>query len=207
MAYVVTNTDDTTTHTIYIQGNGGVRANEDSSFWFAGFSALTTIEGLEYFNTSNTTNMEGMFNGCTSLTSLDLSSFDTSKVTRMGGMFAVCKSLTSLNLSNFNTNNVTDMSGMFYKCSNLNILTLNNSYMSNTRQTVSGMFYDCNKIKTTLNVTAIVLEMNYMFNENTAILDNSLITINYTTETESIVDKIINSKDSKSNILKGTLIP
>ncbi len=259
MAYVVMNTDDAATLTIYIQGNGGVRANEDSSFWFAGFSALTTIEGLEYFNTSNTTNMEGMFNGCTSLTSLDLSSFDTSKVTRMGGMFAVCKSLTSLdlsnfdthqvtdmthmfalcfnlinlnlnsfntskvesmrdmfsecssltslNLSNFDTNNVTDMSGMFYKCSNLNILTLNNSYMSNTRQTVSGMFYDCNKIKTTLNVTAIVLEMDYMFNENTAILDNSLITINYTTETESIVDKIINSKDSKSNILKGTLIP
>ena len=40
--------------------------------------------------------MNGMFYGCTSLTSLDLSNFDTSKVTNMGYMFQSCTNLTSL---------------------------------------------------------------------------------------------------------------
>ena len=31
--------------------------------------------------------MSGMFNGCSSLTTLDLRNFDTSKVTNMGAMF------------------------------------------------------------------------------------------------------------------------
>ena len=44
-----------------------------------------------------------MFNGCSRLTSLDVSKFDTSKVTDMGSMFSECSSLTSLDLSNFDT--------------------------------------------------------------------------------------------------------
>ena len=44
-----------------------------------------------------------MFNGCESLTSLDLSNFNTSSVENMENMFNGCKSLTSLDLSNFNT--------------------------------------------------------------------------------------------------------
>lgn len=41
-----------------------------------------------------------MFNGCSSLTSLDLSNFDTSSVKNMGmgGMFSVCKNLKSIKL-------------------------------------------------------------------------------------------------------------
>ena len=37
--------------------------------------------------------MGGMFNGCNSLTSLNLSNFDTSKVENMGGMFDRCDNL------------------------------------------------------------------------------------------------------------------
>ena len=47
--------------------------------------------------------MDNMFNGCESLTSLDLSNFNTSSVENMENMFNGCKSLTSLDLSNFNT--------------------------------------------------------------------------------------------------------
>ena len=35
-------------------------------------------------------------------------------------MFDGCSSLTNIDLSNFNTNNVTNMSGMFNLCSSLN---------------------------------------------------------------------------------------
>ena len=40
--------------------------------------------------------MGGMFSGCSSLASLDLSSFDTSAVTGMGSMFSGCSSLSSV---------------------------------------------------------------------------------------------------------------
>jgi surface protein len=57
-----------------------------------------------------------MFSGCTSLTSLNVSSLNTENVTDMSYMFYNCSSLTSLNLSNFDMNNVTNK---FFMCSNL----------------------------------------------------------------------------------------
>ena len=44
--------------------------------------------------------MQGMFQECISLTTLDISNFDTSNVTSMGGIFSGCRSLTTLDLSN-----------------------------------------------------------------------------------------------------------
>ena len=70
-------------------------------------------------NTSNVTNMRGMFATCHSLTSLDVSSFDTSGVTNMSSMFQNCRSLTSLDLSGFDTSKVTNMEYMFEDCNAL----------------------------------------------------------------------------------------
>ena len=94
--------------------------------WFKDCSELTTIKGLQYLNTSEATSMESMFEGCTQLTSLDLSSFNTEKVTSMSKMFHECSSLTTLNVSGFNTSNVTQMYRMFKGCSNLQSLDLSN---------------------------------------------------------------------------------
>ena len=47
--------------------------------------------------------MSGMFSGCSSLASLDLSSLDTSSVTSMSSMFYGCSSLASLDLSSLDT--------------------------------------------------------------------------------------------------------
>ena len=87
--------------------------------WFYGMENLQTIEGMEYLNTSEVTDIAYMFGWCTSLTSLDLSHFNTSKVTNMRFMFYNCESLTSLDLSSFNTSMVTNTGFMFYSCSNL----------------------------------------------------------------------------------------
>ena len=70
-------------------------------------------------NTSNVTNMYGMFSTCHSLTSLDVSRFNTSNVTNMGSMFQNCNSLTLLNLSGFDTSKVTNMDYMFGDCTAL----------------------------------------------------------------------------------------
>ena len=81
--------------------------------WFTYLQSLKSIEGFEYLNTSQVTDMREMFSDCESLTALDLSNFDTAQVTEMNRMFSFCKSLTTLDLSNFDTAKVTDRYAMF----------------------------------------------------------------------------------------------
>ena len=50
--------------------------------------------------------MNNLFNGCSSLTTLDISNFRTSNVTWMSYMFNNCYLLTTLDLSNFDTSSV-----------------------------------------------------------------------------------------------------
>lgn len=71
--------------------------------------------------------MNGMFNGCESLTKLDLSSFDTASATDMAYMFRDCKSLSALTLSeNFKGEKAKNMSYMFSGCSALTSLDIRN---------------------------------------------------------------------------------
>lgn len=108
------------------------------SSWFSGAEHLSDIDGLEYLNTSEVTNMYGMFWGCKSLTSLDLSSFNTSKVEGMNYMFYECSNLTTLDISKIDTKEVTSMSHMFGGCSKLATLTLPDKF--NTEK-VTNMEY------------------------------------------------------------------
>lgn len=102
-------------------------------------SKLTSLD-LSNFDTSNVTEMDGMFFKCTKLKELNISSFDTSKVTTMNSMFQACNKLTSLDLSNFNTAKVTDMYGMFRDTNSL--ISLNVSSFDTTNVTNMGeMFY------------------------------------------------------------------
>ena len=105
--------------------------------WFCDMKNLTSITGISYLNTSKVTNMRSMFNGCESLTSLDLSHFNTENVTNMYSMFNGCKGLQSLDLRNFNTANVTDMGEMFHSCEGLTSLNVSRF---NTKNVV-GMAY------------------------------------------------------------------
>ena len=75
-------------------------------------------------NTSNVTDMSCMFDGCSGLTSLDLSGWNTSKVTDMSYMFNSCSGLTSLDLSGWNTSKVTRMNSMFSGCSKLKTIRM-----------------------------------------------------------------------------------
>ena len=88
--------------------------------WFYGCNNLTTIEGIEYLNTENVTNMGGMFYNCCALTSLNLTSFNTAKVTNMEEMFIGCPALTTIYVSDkFVTDKVTDSRNMFSGCNKL----------------------------------------------------------------------------------------
>ena len=133
--------------------------------WFYNLSELTTIEDLQNLNTSKVTDMSSMFEGCWSLTSLNVSNFNTSAVTNMRDMFAGCTSLTKLNVSNFNTSAVTNMSRMFFRCFGLTSLNLSNFNTSKVTD-MGRMFEGCSGL-TSLNLsnfnTSAVTDMSSMF--------------------------------------------
>ena len=131
---------------------------------FSRCSGLTSLD-VSNFDTSNVTDMSYMFRGCGGLTSLDVSNFDTSKVTDICGMFSGCSSLTSLDVSIFDTSNVEDMHSMFDSCRSLTSLDLSNFNTSNVEY-MYDMFYDCSSL-TSLDVsnfdTSNVTYMSRMF--------------------------------------------
>ena len=164
MAYVEDDGTGNSTYKLTIGGKDGIIANESMVEYFYWFSEVTSID-LSALDTSEVTNMSGMFSECSSLTSLDVSKFDTSNVTDMSDMFYKCSSLTSLDVSNFDTSNVTNMSDMFNKCSgltNLDVSDFDTSKVTN----MDAMFAYCRSL-TSLDVsnfdTSNVTDMYGMF--------------------------------------------
>lgn len=173
----------------------------DIAGMFANCSSLTSLN-LSNFDTSNVTYLLGMFQGCSSLTTLDLSNFNLGKATSTSTMFYGCRNLTSLDLSSFNTTNITDMSSMFYSCRSLTNLDLSNFDTSKVAK-MDRMFEGCASLKTTLNITNSSLTDIILFN-GAATNEGAQITINYTTETSDLVDRMIAIKTPAStNIVKG----
>ena len=134
-------------------------------FWFEDCAKLTKIEGIEYLNTSEVTDMCSMFCNCSNLTTLDVSNFNTENVTTMWHMFAYCRKITELNVSHFNTNNVEDMGNMFRGCSCLTSLDVSKFNTENVSY-IGYMFGECSSL-TTLDVsnfnTENVTNMDNMF--------------------------------------------
>lgn len=133
--------------------------------WFNGCENLTNIEGIEYLNTSQVTDMHNMFYNCYHLQTTDFSGFDTRKVKDMSYMFYNCGSLKSLDISNFNTSEVTDMRGMFESCIGLTSLDL--SHLNTSKVSVmASMFQSCiNLLSVNLSGwdTRNVISMTSMF--------------------------------------------
>ena len=175
---------------LYIGGIGVVNAPRDSTGLFSVFSNLIKLNFNKYFNTSYITNMSFMLAHCTKLEDIDLSNFDTSNVTNMNGMFKnsgfvnldldsfdtskvtimkqmfyYCEKLEVLNLKKFNTSRVTNMFEMFRntKITNLNLLNFDTSNVTE----MQAMFQNCNGL-ISLNIssfnTSKVTNMSYMFN-------------------------------------------
>lgn len=119
--------------------------------WFYTFTKLARIEGIEWLNTSEVTDMSYMFYRCVSLTELDLSHFDTSNVTTMESMFSNME-LTELDLSSFNTSKVTSMKNMFYYCKELASVNLT-SFNTKNLTTLYAMFDHCESL-TELDLTS-----------------------------------------------------
>ena len=122
--------------------------------FFADFTKLETITGLEYLNTVNVTDMSFLFHNCQKLTSLDLSHFNTANVTNMSSMFDGCTGLTSLDVTNFNTANVTNMRYMFSGCYKLKEIYISSKFVTDTVKSSEDMFLGCNSLSGDIDWTS-----------------------------------------------------
>ena len=122
-----------------------------TAFWFYGCKNMGAIFGIQYLKTDNVTSMSSMFDGCSGLTSLDVSHFNTANVKYMNVMFSGCSGLTSLDVSGFKTENVMDMWSMFYGCSGLTSLDVS-GFKTDNVTAMSFMFYKCSAL-TSLDVS------------------------------------------------------
>ncbi len=148
-----------------IQSNKKIYANPDSGKMFLGFN-VTEINFYNNFNTSEVTNMGGMFRK-SNISNLDLTSFDTSKVKTMAQMFRV-STVSSLNLTSFDTSNVRNMYAMFEVCTATSIDL--SSFDTSSVTDMSSMFY--RSLATNLDLssfdTSSVTDMNYMLSGSAA---------------------------------------
>ena len=115
--------------------------------WFSTGYYLKNIEGLEYLNTNEVTDMSQIFKACYSLPNIDLTHFNTDKVTEMDQMFYACQSLTTLDLSEFNTSSVATMYQMFMSCKSLQTVYVNCNFTTeNCNDNDNQMFAKCEKL-------------------------------------------------------------
>ena len=151
--------------TLKIGAENQIYANPDCKGLFKNYTEVNEIEFNNMLDTACVINMEDMFNGCKSLSELDVSGFDTSSVTNMNGMFYVCESLLELNVSEWNTGNVTDMAFMFWGCKNLMELDVS-GFDTVHVMNMKSMFYGCEgltKLDVSRLATGNVTDMSCMF--------------------------------------------
>ena len=136
---------------------------------FYEMEGLTEIQGLQYLNTEDVTDMSNMFGVCRSLTELDLDlpNFSTANVTTMRGMFYICDALTKIKgFEKFNTSRVTDMSYMFTNCNKLEEINFGANFKTDLVTDMNSMFSYVNKVKkldVSKFVTTNVKNMSEMF--------------------------------------------
>ena len=119
----------------------------DMSLMFQTCNSLSRISDISNWDTHNVTNMSEMFRSCFVLTDLSgITNWDVSNVRDMNNMFTYCSALTQLNLSNWDTHNVTNMSSMFRACSSLtSIGDLSNWNVGNVTS-MGSMFSGCDAL-------------------------------------------------------------
>lgn len=129
---------------LYIAADGGVIANEDSSYLFAN-TGVRKIIGFENFDTSGVKKMRAMFMG-TRLESFDFGVLDTSDVIDMSLMFKDSDQLKRI-YGAADTLRVSDMTYMFNDCISLEEFDAAVSFESIHSSGIEYMFKDCRNLK------------------------------------------------------------
>ena len=161
--------------TIYPNDGTEIIANRDMSGALSNLNKLESITGINLLNMDDCEDISALFKGDVKLSSIGgIDSFDTRNVINMSRMFEMCTSLNRLTLNNLDTSSCTDMSYMFSHCLNLTTPgSLRNWDMSECDNT-SHMFYNCVKLRNLGTMatwdTSNVKDMSSMFENCPALI-------------------------------------
>ena len=129
--------------------------------WLFKNSNRKDFSGIEHWNVSNVTNMEGMFWGAKYF-NVNISTWNTSNVTNMSFMFMGAKSFNQP-LNSWNVGKITNMSGMFSRTESFNqpLNSWNVSKVNNMR----NMFWEAESFNQRLDSWNVgnVTDMSFMF--------------------------------------------
>lgn len=164
---------------------------ESMFYMFDGCSSLTALD-LSAWNLNNVKDMESLFKNCSGLTSVALPKVTSKKIQYMQRMFSGCSSLTSIDLSGWNVENVTEMGDLFYDCSNLKVLNLS-GWTPKSLTKIYRMFLNCTSLEN-INLSGWNLEnmteIQYMFSGCTSLKTVDLS--NWKTPKLSVLGRLIN---------------
>ena len=122
-----------------------INNSRDIEGMFDGCKSLTTLKGLNTLITNDVINMKNLFRNCESLLNLDVSNFNMKKVVNISGMFNNCKKITALSTNNWVGNEIKDISYLFSGCEEL--LSINISRLSfNKVEKINNLFENCKKL-------------------------------------------------------------
>lgn len=116
-----------------------------------GCSSLTTVGTLASWDVGLVQNFSGTFSNCTILNGIDTSSWNTSSATTFNLTFSGCSSLTTLDVSGWDMSNVTILTNTFNGCVLLTTLDVSGWNVSNV-SSAQQAFLNCNSL-TTLDCT------------------------------------------------------
>lgn len=134
---------DGTTVNFYTRASR-IQVDYPASF-FNGCTSLTSID-ISSWDTHNATDFQNLFNDCLSLQEVNLGYLDTSNGEIFQYMFGNCYSLARVDgITYINTEKATNMSGMFSHCTNLSALDLSHFNTSQVT-TMSEMFAGCRNL-------------------------------------------------------------
>ena len=131
---------------------------------YSGCVKLTKIEFGNNFSAYNARDTSNMFNNCSSLTSLNLSSFDMDRIIDMSYMFYGCKALTTIEFQTsgfycgMNDSKKGSMESMFSGCSSLEKVYLPYLYTTYT-DSMSYMFLGCESLSD-INLSSFSSNLN-----------------------------------------------
>ena len=157
------------------------KLNEDAAHIFYNIKNLTNISGLQYFDASNTTTMNGLL-FTTAVSNIEpIRNWDISNAENIRVMFSYTNITNVDALENWNTSNVTNMEGLFQRCYNIeNLSGIKNWDVSNV-ENMQTMFKDNTKL-TNLDALANwnvsnVKKMGSMFSGTTGLTNTDDLAI------------------------------
>ena len=145
-----TNWDELFKDNVYIKEIyfGNLDASNVVSMGYA-FSGCEYLETVSFNSTFNPYSVYYMFDGCKSLTKIDIADESFSNTTEMTDMFANCSSLEVIEFPEGFGKSATYMTRMFYKCKSLTSVSFypaEEMYISSLIS-ISEMFCGCEKLK------------------------------------------------------------